>query len=91
MDTRLAGIICHVVSIFATNALITTTEGNGGEDIFISQELARCLGFAFLSNGSHKDGYEIFASWKKVWTTNGKSEPSLKAFMADQQLPFWVS
>lgn len=45
----------------------------------------------FLSTGSHKDGYETFASWKKVWTTNGKSEPSLKAFMADQQLPFWVS
>uniref|UniRef100_G3NC89 [histone-H3]-N(6),N(6)-dimethyl-L-lysine(4) FAD-dependent demethylase n=1 Tax=Gasterosteus aculeatus aculeatus TaxID=481459 RepID=G3NC89_GASAC len=39
---------------------------------------------------SHKDGYEVFASWKKVWTSNGKSEPSLKAFMADQQLPFWV-
>uniref|UniRef100_A0A3Q3R0G8 [histone-H3]-N(6),N(6)-dimethyl-L-lysine(4) FAD-dependent demethylase n=1 Tax=Monopterus albus TaxID=43700 RepID=A0A3Q3R0G8_MONAL len=39
---------------------------------------------------SHKDGYEIFASWKKVWTSNGKSEPSLKAFMADQQLPYWV-
>uniref|UniRef100_A0AAQ5WY96 [histone-H3]-N(6),N(6)-dimethyl-L-lysine(4) FAD-dependent demethylase n=1 Tax=Amphiprion ocellaris TaxID=80972 RepID=A0AAQ5WY96_AMPOC len=38
----------------------------------------------------HKDGYETFASWKKVWTSNGKSEPSLKAFMADQQLPFWV-
>uniref|UniRef100_A0A7N6C2G6 [histone-H3]-N(6),N(6)-dimethyl-L-lysine(4) FAD-dependent demethylase n=1 Tax=Anabas testudineus TaxID=64144 RepID=A0A7N6C2G6_ANATE len=38
----------------------------------------------------HKDGYEIFAAWKKVWTSNGKSEPSLKAFMADQQLPFWV-
>uniref|UniRef100_A0A3B3TN55 [histone-H3]-N(6),N(6)-dimethyl-L-lysine(4) FAD-dependent demethylase n=1 Tax=Poecilia latipinna TaxID=48699 RepID=A0A3B3TN55_9TELE len=39
---------------------------------------------------SHKDGYETFASWRKVWTSNGKSEPSLKAFMADQQLPFWV-
>uniref|UniRef100_A0A3Q3NRV8 Amine oxidase n=1 Tax=Labrus bergylta TaxID=56723 RepID=A0A3Q3NRV8_9LABR len=39
---------------------------------------------------SHKDGYETFAFWKKVWTSNGKSEPSLKAFMADQQLPFWV-
>uniref|UniRef100_A0A8C5E9H5 [histone-H3]-N(6),N(6)-dimethyl-L-lysine(4) FAD-dependent demethylase n=1 Tax=Gouania willdenowi TaxID=441366 RepID=A0A8C5E9H5_GOUWI len=38
----------------------------------------------------HKDGYETFASWKKVWTSNGKSEPSLKAFMADQQLPYWV-
>uniref|UniRef100_A0AAX7TPT7 CW-type domain-containing protein n=1 Tax=Astatotilapia calliptera TaxID=8154 RepID=A0AAX7TPT7_ASTCA len=39
---------------------------------------------------SHKDGFETFASWKKVWTSNGKSEPSLKAFMADQQLPYWL-
>uniref|UniRef100_A0A3B4FH01 [histone-H3]-N(6),N(6)-dimethyl-L-lysine(4) FAD-dependent demethylase n=1 Tax=Pundamilia nyererei TaxID=303518 RepID=A0A3B4FH01_9CICH len=39
---------------------------------------------------SHKDGFETFASWKKVWTSNGKSEPSLKAFMADQQLPYWA-
>lgn len=54
------------------------------------QNKGPCSVFAFLSIGSHKDGYEIFASWKKVWTTNGKSEPSLKAFMADQQLPFWV-
>uniref|UniRef100_A0AAZ3R1D2 [histone-H3]-N(6),N(6)-dimethyl-L-lysine(4) FAD-dependent demethylase n=1 Tax=Oncorhynchus tshawytscha TaxID=74940 RepID=A0AAZ3R1D2_ONCTS len=38
----------------------------------------------------HKDGYETYASWKRVWTGNGKSEPSLKAFMADQQLPYWV-
>uniref|UniRef100_A0A6Q2Z2H6 [histone-H3]-N(6),N(6)-dimethyl-L-lysine(4) FAD-dependent demethylase n=1 Tax=Esox lucius TaxID=8010 RepID=A0A6Q2Z2H6_ESOLU len=38
----------------------------------------------------HKDGYETYASWKRVWTSNGKSEPSLKAFMADQQLPYWV-
>uniref|UniRef100_A0A665TJ63 [histone-H3]-N(6),N(6)-dimethyl-L-lysine(4) FAD-dependent demethylase n=1 Tax=Echeneis naucrates TaxID=173247 RepID=A0A665TJ63_ECHNA len=44
----------------------------------------------FFLRDSHKDGYETFASWKKVWTSNGKSEPSLKAFMADQQLPFWV-
>lgn len=28
MDTPLVGIICHVVSTFATNALITTIEGN---------------------------------------------------------------
>lgn len=39
---------------------------------------------------SHKDGYETFSCWKRVWTSNGKSEPSLKAFMADQQLPYWV-
>ncbi|XP_028673398.1 lysine-specific histone demethylase 2 isoform X3 [Erpetoichthys calabaricus] len=39
---------------------------------------------------SHKDGYEKYTSWKRIWTGNGKSEPSLKAFMADQQLPYWV-
>ncbi|XP_056377226.1 lysine-specific histone demethylase 2 isoform X2 [Hyla sarda] len=39
---------------------------------------------------SHKDGYEIYSSWKRIWTSNGKSEPSPKAFMADQQLPYWA-
>lgn len=39
---------------------------------------------------SHKEGYEKYTSWKRVWTGNGKTEPSLKAFMADQQLPYWV-
>uniref|UniRef100_A0A671YTH1 [histone-H3]-N(6),N(6)-dimethyl-L-lysine(4) FAD-dependent demethylase n=1 Tax=Sparus aurata TaxID=8175 RepID=A0A671YTH1_SPAAU len=48
------------------------------------------LSHSSFSPGSHKDGYETFAAWKKTWTSNGKSEPSLKAFMADQQLPFWV-
>uniref|UniRef100_A0A671MBB0 [histone-H3]-N(6),N(6)-dimethyl-L-lysine(4) FAD-dependent demethylase n=1 Tax=Sinocyclocheilus anshuiensis TaxID=1608454 RepID=A0A671MBB0_9TELE len=43
-----------------------------------------------LCSCSHKDGYETFSSWKRVWTSNGKSEPSLKAFMADQELPYWV-
>ncbi|XP_072416997.1 lysine-specific histone demethylase 2 isoform X4 [Chiloscyllium punctatum] len=39
---------------------------------------------------SHKDGYEKYATWKRIWTSNGKSEPSLKAFMADQLVPYWV-
>ncbi|XP_076850208.1 lysine-specific histone demethylase 2 [Brachyhypopomus gauderio] len=39
---------------------------------------------------SHKDGYEKYSSWKRLWTANGKSEPSLKAFMADQLLPYWA-
>ncbi|KAM3928456.1 lysine-specific histone demethylase 2 isoform 2-T2 [Leptodactylus fuscus] len=39
---------------------------------------------------SHKDGYDKYSSWKRIWTSNGKSEPSPKAFMADQQLPYWV-
>ncbi|XP_031215428.1 lysine-specific histone demethylase 1B isoform X1 [Mastomys coucha] len=39
---------------------------------------------------SHKDGYDKYTAWKRVWTSNGKTEPSPKAFMADQQLPYWV-
>ncbi|XP_073534930.1 lysine-specific histone demethylase 2 isoform X1 [Phyllobates terribilis] len=39
---------------------------------------------------SHKDGYDKYSTWKRTWTSNGKSEPSPKAFMADQQLPYWV-
>uniref|UniRef100_A0A4X1VQ26 Lysine demethylase 1B n=1 Tax=Sus scrofa TaxID=9823 RepID=A0A4X1VQ26_PIG len=39
---------------------------------------------------SHKDGYDKYTTWKKIWTSNGKTEPSPKAFMADQQLPYWV-
>uniref|UniRef100_A0A8C9H2Q1 Lysine demethylase 1B n=1 Tax=Piliocolobus tephrosceles TaxID=591936 RepID=A0A8C9H2Q1_9PRIM len=39
---------------------------------------------------SHKDGYDKYTTWKKTWTSNGKTEPSPKAFMADQQLPYWV-
>lgn len=37
MDTRLAGIICRVVNIFAMNVLITTTEGNVGEKINVTR------------------------------------------------------
>ncbi|KAM5298191.1 lysine-specific histone demethylase 2 isoform 4-T4 [Ctenodactylus gundi] len=39
---------------------------------------------------SHKDGYDKYTTWKKIWTSNGKTEPSPRAFMADQQLPYWV-
>uniref|UniRef100_G1MUN3 [histone-H3]-N(6),N(6)-dimethyl-L-lysine(4) FAD-dependent demethylase n=1 Tax=Meleagris gallopavo TaxID=9103 RepID=G1MUN3_MELGA len=40
--------------------------------------------------GCSTDGYEKYTAWKRIWTSNGKSEPSPKAFMADQQLPYWV-
>lgn len=43
MDTRLAGIICHVVSIFATNVLITTTEGNVGKMFSFNKNCNRLL------------------------------------------------
>lgn len=59
--------------------------------VFTKYASGQCLFCGFVFTGSHKDGYEIFATWKRVWTSNGKSEPSLKAFMADQQLPYWVN
>jgi len=46
--------------------------------------------YLFLLFFSHKDGYDKYTTWKKIWTSNGKTEPSPKAFMADQQLPYWV-
>ena len=46
--------------------------------------------YLFLFFFSHKDGYDKYTTWKKIWTSNGKTEPSPKAFMADQQLPYWV-
>ncbi|XP_070534432.1 lysine-specific histone demethylase 2-like [Ptychodera flava] len=39
---------------------------------------------------SHKSGYRHFQMWKKQWVTNGKSEPTIRAFMADVQLPYWI-
>ncbi|XP_013400926.1 lysine-specific histone demethylase 1B [Lingula anatina] len=39
---------------------------------------------------SHKGGYEDFTKWKRFWSTNGKTEASLKVYMADQCLPYWV-
>lgn len=89
MATRRAGTTCPVESISATSASITTTEGKVTVNAsWPCKEV--CVTHLLVCVPSHKDGYETFASWKKVWTSNGKSEPSLKAFMADQQLPFWV-
>ncbi|XP_078584819.1 lysine-specific histone demethylase 2-like [Branchiostoma floridae x Branchiostoma japonicum] len=39
---------------------------------------------------SYKDGYDIYTNWKRQWTSNGKSEASIKAFIADQKIPYWV-
>lgn len=94
--TRLAGIICRVANIFAMNVSITTTGGNADWSFYFHTGLHKYVlrpmfHLLLWFSDSHKDGYEIFASWKRVWTSNGKSEPSLKAFMADQQLPYWVN
>ncbi|NP_001426058.1 lysine-specific histone demethylase 2 isoform X16 [Homo sapiens] len=69
-------------------------EDGGSEKKYRKCEKAGCTAtcpvcFASASE-SHKDGYDKYTTWKKIWTSNGKTEPSPKAFMADQQLPYWV-
>ena len=39
---------------------------------------------------SHRQGFQMVASWKRIWGSNGKTEPSQKSFMADKVLPYWV-
>ncbi|XP_052085769.1 lysine-specific histone demethylase 2-like [Mytilus californianus] len=39
---------------------------------------------------SHKDGYAVFALWKRKWSTYGTTDPNIKAFMMDTMLPYWV-
>ena len=39
---------------------------------------------------SHRQGFQHVSSWKRIWGSNGKTEPSLKSYMADKVLPFWV-
>ena len=45
-----------------------------------------CLYFS----DSYRNGYEEYLKWKHVWSINGQSEPSVKNFMADQKLPYWL-
>eukprot|EP00057_Strongylocentrotus_purpuratus_P012839 XP_011667313.1 PREDICTED: lysine-specific histone demethylase 1B [Strongylocentrotus purpuratus] len=39
---------------------------------------------------SHHQGYQLVSNWKRVWGSNGKTEPSLKSYMSDKVLPFWL-
>ncbi|XP_077989973.1 lysine-specific histone demethylase 2-like [Glandiceps talaboti] len=40
---------------------------------------------------SHKTGYRHYLQWKKQWVSNSKnSEPSIRAFIADMHLKYWV-
>lgn len=39
---------------------------------------------------SHREGYKLLSDWKREWSKNGKTEPNLKTYMADQVLPYWV-
>ncbi|PIK55285.1 putative lysine-specific histone demethylase 1B [Apostichopus japonicus] len=39
---------------------------------------------------SHREGYKLFSEWKREWSKNGKTDPNLKTYMADQVLPYWV-
>lgn len=37
-----------------------------------------------------KPGYEEYIQWRHVWVRNARVEASLRYFMGDQILPFWV-
>lgn len=97
MATRLDGTTYPAENTSATSASTTITGGDRiglslfshDDDDDVEEEVLMCCVCVCLCF-SHKDGYEKFSDWKKLWTGNGKSEPSLKAFMADQQLPYWV-
>lgn len=39
---------------------------------------------------SHKDGYEGFAIWKRKWSTYGTTEATMRTFMSETLLPYWV-
>lgn len=79
-------LLQEVIGSDFTIRLSLFSHDNDGD---VEEEVVKCCVSVCLCF-SHKDGYEKFSDWKKLWTGNGKSEPSLKAFMADQQLPYWV-
>jgi len=39
---------------------------------------------------SNREGYEQFLEWKRIWTANAKTEASIKTFMVENFLPFWL-
>ena len=39
---------------------------------------------------SHKDGYEGFTIWKRKWSTYGTTEATMRTFMSETLLPYWV-
>ena len=39
---------------------------------------------------SHKEGYDTYTSWKRLWTQYGSTDHGVKSFMMDQMLPYWV-
>lgn len=46
--------------------------------------------FLTLNIFSHKDGYEVFAVWKRKWSKYGTTDPNIKTFMAESLLPYWA-
>ncbi|XP_014681007.1 PREDICTED: lysine-specific histone demethylase 1B-like isoform X2 [Priapulus caudatus] len=37
-----------------------------------------------------KPGFQAYCHWRDEWAANGKTEPTLKLYMQDQHLPYWV-
>ena len=39
---------------------------------------------------SCKDGYEDYTKWKYDWSTNGQREASIKVYVSEMVMPFWI-
>lgn len=44
----------------------------------------------YFSSSSCKDGYETYTKWKYDWSTNGQREASIKVYVSEMIMPFWV-
>ena len=48
--------------------------------------LVECLIVSF----SCKDGYETYTNWKYDWSASGQREASVKVYVSEMIMPFWV-
>ncbi|XP_060552218.1 lysine-specific histone demethylase 2-like [Ruditapes philippinarum] len=39
---------------------------------------------------SHNAGYDKYTAWKRIWSQYGATDNSVKYYMADQLLPYWI-
>ncbi|KAL3891472.1 hypothetical protein ACJMK2_003734 [Sinanodonta woodiana] len=39
---------------------------------------------------SHKEGYQEYIEWKRIWSLYGKTDASIKNYMSDQLLGYWL-
>lgn len=39
---------------------------------------------------SHKGGYDAYAKWKLEWSESSRKEPSVKVYMVEMVIPYWL-